>query len=147
MIVKTGANYQSEGGYIEASISNDIITFKTGSIDMRAPVSASNVYGSIVNGNIKLNGASEQAIIPNIISFSGGHRYSGSQYVQPDTETEMQWTTVLDMLVTSFISAAGYTDPVLSSNSKNCSMLKSGGNNYLITVTGDDFLIDIVEGA
>ena len=26
MILKTGANYQSEGGYIEASINNGIIT-------------------------------------------------------------------------------------------------------------------------
>ena len=145
MIVKTGANYQADGGYIEASISNDIIKFKTGNIDMRTPVSSTNLYGALVTGHIKLNGASAPIPVSSILLFTGSHRYVGSKSISPDTETNLTWITETDLLVSGFITTAGYTNPVLSPNSKNCSIFKSG-NSYYISITGDDFLIDIVEG-
>jgi hypothetical protein len=146
MIVKTGANYQAEGGYIEAGIGNDVITFKTVDIDLNVPVSSSNIYGSLVRGAIKLNGAAAQVLLPEITRNVLGHHSYNTHYVQPDTETAMMWLTEIDIISTALTSTAGYTNPVLSPNSKNCSMT-AYGSSFIITVTGNDFFIDIVEGA
>ena len=146
MIVKTGANYQAGGGYIEAGVSNAVITFKTGDIDLNVPVSTSNVYGAIVSGAIKLNGAVAPVTFSYITPGSSGRYYYNTHVVQPDTKTEMNWITEIDMVTAILINVGGYTNPVLSPNSKNCSM-KKVGSSFVITITGDDFFIDIVEGA
>lgn len=75
MIVKTGANYQAEGGYIEASKNADLVIVETENEKIQLPTGGSDYYAVY---NAKISNRTQSSLVVAGFHVRGTVKYEGN---------------------------------------------------------------------
>ena len=125
MIVKTGANYQAEGGYIEASIDDGVI-----SIVKNDKVISFHDTDSIVTGfvPISITNSTNVQLFPGVLSKDGGIDYIGSALSAIPVGG-----TMIVKVPREIAFRLGFSSTVMVSSTPDVEILRSG-NQYFAKV-------------
>ena len=139
MIVKTGANYQNEGGYIEFSADNpNGVTIINGK-----PVPTTLYKGvSDITGymNVEIKKTPESEGIVRIAQYDVYQSQEGVSYYDHGYATVLTTAKTFKLLigVASIISVPTGYKPVLNEGSNDTRIIQATGGAYMLFITGEN---------
>lgn len=122
MIVKTGANYQNDGGYIEASIDDGVISIVKNDRDISFHDTDSVVTGFVP---VSITNSTDSTIFPTCLETAGGMVFIGASLSGvPAGETKVMY------LPRDIVFRLGYSLKKFISDNINFETIASGAQHF-----------------
>ena len=139
MIVKTGANYQAEGGYIEFAADNpNGVTIINGE-----PVPTTLYKGVVgITGymDVEIKKTPESDGQVRVVRSYSSQSREGVSYYETSYDTVSTTAKTFKILIGygSTISVPSGNKPVLTDGSKNTRIIQTSAGSYMLFITGDN---------